>query len=74
MIPFNYTCSLKKKTHAVPSFAIHDQQNERLQTLLHDTDIVTSSNVNFEPIPLPLDPTVMVKSIIPDKSSVFSVS
>ncbi|XP_005106443.1 phosphatidylinositol 3-kinase catalytic subunit type 3 [Aplysia californica] len=45
---------------------------ERLQALLHDEVIVTGNMTNFEPLPMPLDPRVAIKSIIPEKANVFA--
>ncbi|CAG5116986.1 unnamed protein product [Candidula unifasciata] len=42
---------------------------ERLQARLHDSEFEAIKN---EPIPLPLDPSVLVKGVIPEKASVFS--
>ncbi|KAK3732085.1 hypothetical protein RRG08_026470 [Elysia crispata] len=42
---------------------------EHLKAMLHNPEIVST---NGEPIVLPLDPTILVKSINPEKSSVFA--
>uniref|UniRef100_A0A0B7AR12 Phosphatidylinositol 3-kinase catalytic subunit type 3 n=1 Tax=Arion vulgaris TaxID=1028688 RepID=A0A0B7AR12_9EUPU len=42
---------------------------ERLQARLHDSEFEIMKN---EPIPLPLDPSIIVKGVVPDKASVFS--
>ncbi|KAK2177654.1 hypothetical protein NP493_587g04000 [Ridgeia piscesae] len=44
---------------------------EKLQALLVDPDILKFNFVNFDPMPLPLDPEVMVQSIIPEEASLF---
>lgn len=44
---------------------------EKFQQLLSDTDTFRVNFVNFEPIPLPLDPNVWIKGIIPQKVSLF---
>jgi len=44
-----------------------------LQALLVDPDILKFNFVNFDPMPLPLDPEVMVQSIIPEEASLFKV-
>ncbi|KAG8194041.1 hypothetical protein JTE90_028384 [Oedothorax gibbosus] len=47
------------------------KKTERLQALLLDKDIYKIDFVNFEPLPLPLDPSVKVKGIIPEKTTLF---
>lgn len=49
----------------------HYLQTERLQALLLDKDIYKFDFVNFEPLPLPLDPLVKVKGILPEKTTLF---
>lgn len=46
-------------------------QIERLQALLCDKEIYKMNFLNFDPLPLPLDPSVKVKGIIPDKATLF---
>ncbi|PRD28631.1 UNVERIFIED_CONTAM: pik3c3 [Trichonephila clavipes] len=47
------------------------KKTERLQALLLDKDIHKIDFLNFEPLPLPLDPSVKVKGIIPEKTTLF---
>ncbi|KFM73350.1 Phosphatidylinositol 3-kinase catalytic subunit type 3, partial [Stegodyphus mimosarum] len=47
------------------------KKTERLQALLHDREIYKINFTNFDPLPLPLDPTVKVKGIIPEKTTLF---
>lgn len=44
---------------------------DRLQALLADTDTFKINFSNFEPLPLPLDPSIYVKGIIPEKATLF---
>lgn len=44
---------------------------EKFQQLLGDSDAFRINFSNFDPIPLPLDPEVMVRGIIPMKVSLF---
>ncbi|GIY14385.1 phosphatidylinositol 3-kinase catalytic subunit type 3, partial [Caerostris extrusa] len=44
---------------------------DRLQALLLDKDIHKIDFLFFEPLPLPLDPLVKVKGIVPDKTTLF---
>lgn len=44
---------------------------EKFQSLLNDPDIFKINFTNFEPRPLPLDPEVWVKGIIPHKVTLF---
>ena len=48
-------------------------QIEKLQAILSDQEILKFNFVNFDPLPLPLDPDVKVKGIVPDKASLFTV-
>ncbi|CAL1527700.1 unnamed protein product, partial [Lymnaea stagnalis] len=43
---------------------------EHLQAMLHKPEF--SEMLSSEPIPLPLDPSVLVKSIVPEKANVFA--
>ncbi|CAI5787882.1 phosphatidylinositol 3-kinase catalytic subunit type 3 isoform X1 [Podarcis muralis] len=45
------------------------KKNERLQALLADNEKMTLSD--FEPIPLPLEPQVKIRGIIPEKATLF---
>lgn len=47
------------------------KKTERLQALLLDKDIHKIDFLNFEPLPLPLDPSVKVKGIVPEKTTLF---
>ncbi|XP_071039733.1 phosphatidylinositol 3-kinase catalytic subunit type 3 isoform X4 [Parasteatoda tepidariorum] len=47
------------------------KKTERLQALLLDKDIYNIDFLNFEPLPLPLDPSVKVKGIVPEKTTLF---
>lgn len=47
------------------------QKIERLQALLADPEANKINFSNFEPLPLPLDPEVRIKSIIADKATLF---
>lgn len=44
---------------------------ERLQLLLSDSEMTKMNFSNFEPRPLPLDPEVKIKGIIPEKATLF---
>lgn len=44
---------------------------EKFQALLFDSDINKINFTDFEPLPLPLDPSVKVKAIIPEKTTLF---
>ncbi|XP_054714105.1 phosphatidylinositol 3-kinase catalytic subunit type 3-like [Uloborus diversus] len=44
---------------------------EKLQAYLYDKDIHKINFLQFEPLPLPLDPCVKVKGIIPEKTTLF---
>lgn len=44
---------------------------EKFQQLLADSDAFRINFSNFDPIPLPLDPDVMIRGIIPMKVSLF---
>ncbi|XP_014257170.1 phosphatidylinositol 3-kinase catalytic subunit type 3 [Cimex lectularius] len=47
------------------------KKTERLQALLADPEAFKINFACFDPLPLPLDPSVQVKGIIPDKASLF---
>ncbi|KAI8788980.1 phosphatidylinositol 3-kinase catalytic subunit type 3 [Biomphalaria glabrata] len=53
------------------SYSSRQKKIEQLQALLHKPDIAELMN-GGEPIPLPLDPSILVKSIVPEKATVFS--
>lgn len=44
---------------------------EKLQQLLADPDIFKWNFVNFDAFPLPLDPEIQIKGIIPEEASLF---
>lgn len=44
---------------------------EKFQSLLNDSDTFKINFLNFEPRPLPLDPSIWVKGIIPHKVTLF---
>lgn len=46
-------------------------QIERLQALLCDKEMYKIDFLNFDPLPLPLDPSVKVKGIIPGRTVLF---
>ena len=48
-------------------------QIERLQSLLQDSDPNKRNFADFEQLPLPLDPSVMVRGILPEKATLFKV-
>lgn len=48
-----------------------NKKAERLQQLLADPEAFKFSFTNFEPIPFPLDPNVLIKGIIAKKASLF---
>lgn len=47
------------------------KKTEKLQQLLADPDIFKFNFANFDSLPLPLDPDVHIKGIIPEKASLF---
>lgn len=44
---------------------------EKLRSLLEDTETFNTNFASFEPLPLPLDPDVLVTGIVPEKASLF---
>lgn len=46
-------------------------QTERLQALLADNDKVYLSDI--EPIPLPLEPQIRIRGIVPETATLFKV-
>lgn len=44
---------------------------EKLQQLLADPDAFKWNFANFEPLPLPLDPEIQIKGIVPEQASLF---
>ncbi|XP_075218357.1 phosphatidylinositol 3-kinase 59F [Lycorma delicatula] len=44
---------------------------DRLQALLADTETFKINFSNFDPLPFPLDPSVQIKGIIPEKAALF---
>jgi len=51
-----------------------DLQIEKLQAILSDEEACKFNFASFEAIPLPLDPEVRIKGIIPESASLFKVS
>jgi len=49
-------------------------QIEKLQAVLSDEEVFGFNFSSFKPIPLPLDPEVHIKGIIPESASLFKVS
>ncbi|KAF6199318.1 hypothetical protein GE061_007344 [Apolygus lucorum] len=47
------------------------KKTEKLQALLADPEQFKINFSNFEPFPLPLEPSVMVKAILPEKATLF---
>lgn len=47
------------------------KKTEKFQQLLSDADGFRVNFANFDPIPFPLDPDVVIRGIIPDKVSLF---
>uniref|UniRef100_A0A6M2DLC6 Phosphatidylinositol 3-kinase catalytic subunit type 3 n=1 Tax=Xenopsylla cheopis TaxID=163159 RepID=A0A6M2DLC6_XENCH len=47
------------------------KKTDKLQQLLSDSDIFKFNFVCFDPIPLPLDPDIIIKGMIPPKASLF---
>lgn len=47
------------------------RKTERLQALLSDQEINKINFESFEPLPLPLDPEVKIKGIVPEKATLF---
>ncbi|XP_064607919.1 phosphatidylinositol 3-kinase catalytic subunit type 3-like [Liolophura sinensis] len=45
---------------------------ERLQALLTDPEACKTNFASFEPLPLPLDPEIIVKGVVPEKASLFN--
>lgn len=44
---------------------------EHLQTLLKDQDAFKFNFAHFDPLPLPLDPNVLIKGVVPEKATLF---
>jgi len=53
---------------------MYDDQIEKLQAVLIDDEACRFNFASFEAIPLPLDPEVRIKGIIPESASLFKVS
>jgi len=53
---------------------ISDVQIEKLQAVLSDEEPCRFNFASFDAIPLPLDPEVRIKGIIPDSASLFKVT
>ena len=51
-----------------------DVQIEKLQAALNDDEACRFNFASFEPIPLPLDPEVVIRGIVPENASLFKVS
>jgi hypothetical protein len=49
-------------------------QIEKLQALLADQEVVRYNFAGFDPLLLPLDPTIKIKAIIPEQATLFKVS
>jgi len=49
-------------------------QIEKLQAVLGDEEVCRFNFASFEAIPLPLDPEVRIRGIIPESASLFKVS
>ncbi|XP_049792140.1 phosphatidylinositol 3-kinase catalytic subunit type 3 isoform X1 [Schistocerca nitens] len=47
------------------------KKTERLQALLADPEAFKINFANFEPLPFPLDPDVLIKGVVPEKASLF---
>ncbi|XP_073996112.1 phosphatidylinositol 3-kinase 59F [Rhodnius prolixus] len=47
------------------------KKTERLQALLADPEAFKMNFTNFEPLPLPLDPSIHVRGIVAEKASLF---
>ncbi|XP_065221204.1 phosphatidylinositol 3-kinase catalytic subunit type 3-like isoform X2 [Planococcus citri] len=45
---------------------------EHLRSLLKDTETLKFNFSDFEPLPFPLDPTIYIKGIVPDKATLFN--
>ena len=50
------------------------QQIEKLQQLLRDPEELKYNFSKFEPIPVPVDPTVIIEGIRPNTASLFKVT
>ncbi|CAA9996102.1 unnamed protein product [Nesidiocoris tenuis] len=62
---------VKLMKHVARESGNRKRKTDRLQALLADPESHRINFSNFEPFPLPLDPSVMVKSIVPEKASLF---
>lgn len=49
------------------------KQIKKLQSLLRENDGNSMCLLNFDPIPLPLDPDIVVKGIVPESATIFKV-
>ncbi|GLG95013.1 Serine/threonine-protein kinase Tor [Gryllus bimaculatus] len=47
------------------------KKTERLQALLADAEVFKINFANFEALPFPLDPDILIKGIVPEKASLF---
>lgn len=47
------------------------KKTEKLHLLLNDQEAFKMNFLNFDPLPLPLDPEIKVKGIIPEKTTLF---
>lgn len=48
------------------------KKTEKFQQLLADSDAFKINFVNFDPIPFPLNPEIIIKGIVPGKTSLFN--
>jgi hypothetical protein len=60
-------------TNPLPTFTRYLQTDKLLQ-LLSDSESMKFSFLSFDPFPLPLDPDIKIKGIIPEKAILFKVS
>ena len=51
--------------------SVRPAQTERLQALLADNDKVNLADI--EPIPLPLEPEIRIRGIVPETATLFKV-
>ena len=51
-----------------------DVQIEKLQLVLSDEEVCKFNFASFQAFPLPLDPEVRIKGIVPESASLFKVS
>lgn len=68
-MPNSFACWRGDKTQDFDFFFF---QNERLQALLADNEKMNLADMEL--IPLPLEPQVKIKGIIPEKATLFKVN